>query len=73
MYTDALLGLVLGGTVGNAYDRVLHGSVTDFFALHWWPVFNVADSAISTGVALLVLAQLVRGRSPQAGSPEAPA
>ena len=59
MYTDATLGLVLGGTVGNAYDRVLHGSVTDFFTVHWWPVFNVADSAISVGVLLLVLAQLV--------------
>ena len=58
--TAALLGLVLGGTVGNAYDRLLHGSVTDFVALHWWPVFNVADSAISVGVALLVLASLLR-------------
>ena len=58
LYTDTLLGLVLGGTVGNAYDRVLHGSVTDFFTVHWWPVFNVADSAISIGVVLLVLAQL---------------
>ncbi len=60
LYTDAMLGLVLGGTVGNAYDRVLHGSVTDFFTVHWWPVFNVADSAISVGVVLLVLAQLFK-------------
>lgn len=66
LYTDALLGLVLGGTVGNAYDRVLHGSVTDFFTVHWWPVFNVADSAISVGVVLLVLSQLFK-RSPQSG------
>ena len=65
-YTDTMLGLVLGGTVGNGYDRVLHGSVTDFFAVHWWPVFNVADSAISTGVVLLVLAQLFR-RQPAGG------
>jgi signal peptidase II len=64
LFTDALLGLVLGGTVGNAYDRVLHGSVTDFFTVHWWPVFNVADSAISTGVVLLVLSQLFR-RAPE--------
>jgi signal peptidase II len=64
LVTDVLLGLVLGGTVGNAYDRVLHGSVTDFFTVHWWPVFNVADSAISTGVVLLVLSQLFR-RTPE--------
>lgn len=64
LYTDALLGLVLGGTVGNAYDRVLHGSVTDFFTVHWFPVFNVADSAITVGVILLVLTQLVR-RTPE--------
>lgn len=60
VWTAALLGLVLGGTVGNGYDRLLHGSVTDFLALHWWPVFNVADSAISVGVALLVLTSLFR-------------
>jgi signal peptidase II len=55
-----LLGLIMGGTVGNGYDRLLHGSVTDFIALHFWPVFNVADSAISVGVALLLASQLVR-------------
>ena len=58
-----LLGLVFGGTVGNGYDRLFHGSVTDFVALHWWPVFNVADSAISVGVALLVLSSLVRRKA----------
>ena len=67
LYTDALLGLVLGGTVGNAYDRVLQGSVTDFFTVHWWPVFNVADSAISIGVVLLVLAQIFKSTPPAAG------
>jgi signal peptidase II len=60
LFTNALLGLVLGGTVGNAYDRALHGSVTDFLTVHWWPVFNVADSAISIGVVLLVLTQVLR-------------
>ena len=66
-YTDPLLGLVLGGTVGNAYDRVLHGSVTDFFTVHWFPVFNVADSAITVGVALLVLSQLFK-RTPESAA-----
>jgi signal peptidase II len=51
--SHAVLGLILGGVLGNFYDRLLHGSVTDFLALHWWPTFNVADSAISVGVVLL--------------------
>lgn len=55
-----LLGLVAGGTVGNGYDRLVHGSVTDFIAVHWWPVFNLADSAISVGVVALVTLNLLR-------------
>jgi signal peptidase II len=62
--TSALLGLILGGTIGNGYDRLLHGgSVTDFIALHFWPVFNVADAAISIGVATLVAGYLLRRTS----------
>jgi signal peptidase II len=54
------LGLVLGGALGNIVDRVRLGYVTDFLNLHfgaWSPfyVFNIADAAISIGVALLVL------------------
>lgn len=53
---DACLGLVLGGALGNAFDRVFNGgSVTDFIALHFWPVFNVADASISVGVLALVI------------------
>jgi signal peptidase II len=59
----ALLGLIMGGTVGNGYDRLFHGMVTDFIATGIWPVFNVADSAISVGVALLLVGYLVRSRS----------
>ena len=62
------LALVLGGAVGNLTDRVvrtghgfLHGRVVDFFDLQWWPVFNVADIAISTGAVLLVLLSLPFG------------
>jgi len=58
----ALLGLILGGTAGNLYERVFLHTVTDFVALHWWPVFNVADSAVSVGVALLLLGYLVGSR-----------
>jgi len=58
--TDAVLGLILGGTIGNGFDRVMYGTVTDFIALHFWPVFNVADSAVSIGVILLALGYLIR-------------
>jgi signal peptidase II len=53
------LGLVIGGAVGNVVDRFRIGAVLDFLDFHWeayhWPAFNVADSAITLGVALLVL------------------
>lgn len=57
---DAVLGLILGGTVGNGFDRVMYGTVTDFITVHWFPVFNVADSAVSTGVVLLAVGYLIR-------------
>lgn len=53
------LALVVGGAFGNLYDRVLHGYVVDFVQWHvagyYWPAFNVADSAICVGAALLIL------------------
>jgi signal peptidase II len=55
IWVHAVLGLVMGGALGNAFDRLLYGSVTDFLAVHWWPTFNIADSAISIGVVLLVV------------------
>jgi signal peptidase II len=62
------LGLQLGGAIGNLIDRVRQGYVVDFvdFGYHanWWPVFNVADSAIVIGVALLALNAL----SPTSGA-----
>src|SRR5205814_4657079 len=45
LVVDAVLGLILGGTVGNGFDRVMYGTVTDFITVHFWPVFNVADAA----------------------------
>ncbi|NDP48436.1 MAG: lipoprotein signal peptidase [Sulfuriferula multivorans] len=52
------LALVLGGALGNVIDRVLLGHVVDFLYFHYqdfgWPAFNVADSAISVGAALLI-------------------
>ena len=58
-WTPLALSLVLGGAVGNLIDRVRVGAVVDFIDFHvgdWhWPAFNVADSAICIGAALLVL------------------
>ena len=48
------LGLQLGGALGNLLDRVRQGYVVDFIQLRGWPVFNLADSAICCGVALLM-------------------
>lgn len=53
------LGLQLGGAIGNLIDRIRQGYVVDFvdfgYRSNWWPVFNIADSAIVVGVALLAL------------------
>ena len=58
-FTRLALILVLGGALGNLYDRVRVGSVTDFLDFYigsyHWPAFNVADSAITIGAALIVL------------------
>ena len=57
---DAVLGLILGGAHGNAFDRIINGGgVTDFINFHFWPVFNVADSAVSIGVVLLIAGYLI--------------
>ena len=46
------LGLVLGGTVGNLIDRLRFGYVTDFIDFKFWPMFNVADSAVTVGIII---------------------
>lgn len=49
------LGLILGGAIGNLIDRLLFGYIIDFLDFRVWPVFNIADSAITVGSALLLL------------------
>ncbi len=60
---EVALALVFGGAVGNLIDRWRFGAVVDFLDFYWrgyhWPAFNVADSAISVGVALLALRMLL--------------
>ena len=60
------LALILGGAIGNVIDRIVYGHVIDFLDFHWggwhWPAFNLADSAIVGGAALLILDELLRVR-----------
>jgi len=72
--TDRLLGcayaLVLGGALGNLWDRALHGYVVDFalahYGDHYFPAFNVADSAISIGAVLWIVSMLRDSRRERA-------
>jgi signal peptidase II len=58
--TDAILGMIMGGTLGNGFDRIAFGTVTDFINFHFWPVFNVADSSISLGVVAILAGYVLR-------------
>ncbi len=61
------LSMILGGAIGNLIDRVLYGYVIDFLDVYYqtwhWPAFNVADSAITLGVGLLLLESFGIGRA----------
>jgi len=63
------LGLVIGGSLSNLADRVRLGHVTDFLDFRYWPAFNLADSFIVIGVAILLLALLGAEREPRPASP----
>jgi signal peptidase II len=61
----AALGLLIGGSVSNLIDRVRLGHVTDFLDIERWPAFNLADTFIVVGVAVLLLALVVADRRPK--------
>ena len=63
------MGLQLGGALGNLVDRLTVGSVTDFISLGTFPVFNVADASISTGVAILILGMWFKDRHHDLAAP----
>lgn len=71
------LALILGGALGNLVDRVRAGEVVDFIEIGWgrwhWPVFNVADSAVSIGVVLFALAWPKREAEPATADDASPA
>ncbi|HEY0798731.1 MAG TPA: signal peptidase II [Candidatus Baltobacteraceae bacterium] len=56
-------GGIVGGAIGNIVDRFHYTYVVDFIDLRWWPVFNVADSFITVGVVLLLIATIQRDRA----------
>ena len=61
----AALGLLIGGSVSNLVDRIRLGHVTDFIDFRYWPAFNLADSFIVIGVAILLGALVASDRKPQ--------
>lgn len=71
--TAASLGLIMGGAIGNAIDRLVLGGVADFFSLHafgfYWYVFNIADAAIVAGVCGLLYDSLSPSRNRASKSP----
>jgi signal peptidase II len=68
-WSGLALALILGGAIGNLYDRILYGHVTDFvhcyIGAYSWPDFNLADSAIVIGAVLLAIHLLVGGKAAQ--------
>jgi signal peptidase II len=70
--TAIAIGLIIGGAIGNAIDRMLYGAVADFFSFHafgyQWYVFNIADTAIVAGVVGLLYDSLFRGHK-KVGNP----
>ena len=68
---SAGLSLVLGGALGNVWDRIVRGAVVDFIDLYYgryhWPAFNLADAAITVGVAVIVIASF-RAAAPDDGT-----
>jgi signal peptidase II len=70
------LGLIIGGALGNAIDRLAHGAVVDYLDLHAFGrhffVFNIADAAINVGVALLILDLVLAPRAPKGQSQGSP-
>lgn len=67
--TAISLTLVIGGAIGNLYDRLVHGYVVDYLSFHWgdwyYPAFNLADTAITLGAVGLVLQSLFDSRRPK--------
>ncbi len=66
----AAVACLLGGALGNLIDRLRVGHVIDFIDLHFWPIFNVADIAITVGAGLLVIATIAGALRPEPAEEE---
>ena len=64
-FIQVIMGLIMGGAFGNIIDRVRLGYVVDFISVGWWPLFNLADSAISIGVTILAAYLIFVGDEPE--------
>ncbi len=53
--SQLFLSLVIGGALGNLFDRIFRGFVIDFVAIGWWPVFNLADALLTIGIFLILV------------------
>lgn len=66
------LSLILAGALGNIYDRFFYGSVVDFLDFYYgryhWPAFNVADIAVSVGIGLIVVLEIIMGKNVKSGT-----
>jgi signal peptidase II len=63
-YRQVLIGMILGGALSNGVDRLVQGYVVDFVDVHWWPVFNVADSCIVVAIVVLLVQSFFPARKP---------
>ncbi len=66
------MGMMMGGALGNAVDRVRYGYVVDFLHLHGWPIFNIADSVIVVGVGIWMIAAWWEDRQQEHLTAESP-
>ena len=57
------VGFIIGGALGNLFDRIRYGFVIDFIDLRVWPVFNLADTAITIGIFLLILSTFLKRKA----------
>lgn len=66
LWLPIALALILGGALGNLFDRVLYGHVIDFISVHWdksyFPAFNIADSAITVGAIMMAIDVVLEGK-----------
>ena len=65
MMLPSLFFLLIGGSLSNLVDRIRLHHVTDFIDVRWWPAFNLADSFIVVGVAILLVALIAADRKPR--------